>query len=152
MSRFLRHQRKVPGLNTAALPDLIFTVLFFFMIVTHMRKVTPMVQHVVPAGTELQQLKKKSSIVYIYICKPKGDTQTRIQLDNRYAEDMEEVERYVAAERSSMSAEDRQQMTVALKVDKDTPMGIVSDVKQALRKVGAYRISYAAVERRRDKM
>ncbi|MBP3756811.1 MAG: biopolymer transporter ExbD [Prevotella sp.] len=152
MSRFRRHQRKVPGLNTAALPDLIFTVLFFFMIVTHMRKVTPMVQHVVPAGTELQQLKKKSSIVYIYIGKPKGDTQTRIQLDNRYAEDMEEVERYVAAERSSMSAEDRQQMTVALKVDKDTPMGIVSDVKQALRKVGAYRISYAAVERRRDKM
>ena len=147
MSRFRRHERKVPGLNTAALPDLIFTVLFFFMIVTHMRKVTPTVQNVIPAGTELQQLKKKSSIVYIYIGKPKGDTQTRIQLDNRYAEDYDEIGRYVAAERSSMSAEDRQQMTVALKVDKDTPMGIVNDVKLALRKAGALRISYAAIER-----
>lgn len=147
MSRFRRHERKVPGLNTAALPDLIFTVLFFFMIVTHMRKVTPTVQNAIPAGTELQQLKKKSSIVYIYIGKPKGDTQTRIQLDNRYAEDYDEIGRYVAAERSSMSAEDRQQMTVALKVDKDTPMGIVNDVKLALRKAGALRISYAAIER-----
>ena len=149
MSRFRRREHKVPGLNTAALPDLIFTVLFFFMIVTHMRKVTPIVQHSVPAGTDLQQLKKKSSTVYIYIGKPKGDTQTRIQLDNRYAEDIDEVTRYVAAERSSMSIEDRRQMTVSLKVDKDTPMGIVADVKQALRQAGALHISYAAIERKR---
>ena len=87
--------------------------------------------------------------MYGSIGKPKGDTQTRIQLDNRYAEDIDEVTRYVAAERSSMSIEDRRQMTVSLKVDKDTPMGIVADVKQALRQAGALHISYAAIERKR---
>ena len=147
MSRFQRRVRKVPGLNTAALPDLIFTVLFFFMIVTHMRKVTPQVQVSEPTGTELQQLSKKSSIVYIYIGKPKGDSQVRIQIGDRYASSMDDVSSYVAAERSRMSMEDASQITVSLKVDKDTPMGIVSDVKQALRQAGALRVNYSAVER-----
>ena len=147
MSRFQRRVRKVPGLNTAALPDLIFTVLFFFMIVTHMRKVTPQVQVSEPTGTELQQLSKKSSIVYIYIGKPKGDSQVRIQIGDRYANSMDDVSSYVAAERSRMSMEDASQITVSLKVDKDTPMGIVSDVKQALRQAGALRVNYSAVER-----
>ena len=35
-----RSQRSMPQLNTSSLPDLIFTVLFFFMVVTHMRKTT----------------------------------------------------------------------------------------------------------------
>jgi biopolymer transport protein ExbD len=117
------------------------------MIVTHMRKVTPQVQVSEPTGTELQQLSKKSSIVYIYIGKPKGDSQVRIQIGDRYASSMDDVSSYVAAERSRMSMEDASQITVSLKVDKDTPMGIVSDVKQALRQAGALRVNYSAVER-----
>ena len=68
MSMFRRRRRQdVPALNTASLPDLIFTVLFFFMIVTHMRQVTLKVQYQVPAGTELTKLTKKSAVTYIYI-------------------------------------------------------------------------------------
>ena len=37
MSLFNKKKRDIPNLNTAALPDLIFTVLFFFMIVTQLR-------------------------------------------------------------------------------------------------------------------
>ena len=33
-------KREMPALNTSSLPDLIFTLLFFFMIVTTMREVT----------------------------------------------------------------------------------------------------------------
>lgn len=150
MSRFRQREHKVPGLNTAALPDLIFTVLFFFMIVTHMRKVTPQVQYDVPAGIHLQQVQKKSSIVYIYIGKPKGSDVTRIQVGDRYAQNLDDVSSYVATERSRMSMDDARQMTVMLKVHKDTPMGIVSDVKQALRRAGALRVSYSAVERAED--
>ncbi len=38
-SMFRTKHHHVPSLNVASMPDLIFTVLFFFMIVTHMRSV-----------------------------------------------------------------------------------------------------------------
>jgi len=70
MSRFRRRSHEMPGLNTASLPDLIFSVLFFFMIVTHMRKVTIKVKYRVPHATELTRLTKKTAISYVYIGKP----------------------------------------------------------------------------------
>ena len=59
MSRFRQKQKhEVPGLNLAAMPDLIFTVLFFFMIVTHMRDVKPMVRFTIPQGTEVEKARQ----------------------------------------------------------------------------------------------
>jgi biopolymer transport protein ExbD len=43
-----------------------------------------------------------------------------------------------------MSPEDQQQMTVSIKADRHTPMGIITDVKQALRQAKALKISYSA--------
>ena len=60
-------KRALPELNTSSLPDLIFTMLFFFMIVTSMREVTLKVQFKVPAATELEKLEKKSLVSFIYI-------------------------------------------------------------------------------------
>ena len=81
MSRFKRQrQRTVPALNVASLPDLIFTVLFFFMIVTHMRDVDPKVQYNVPEGTELTKEVNKSGLVYLFIGKP-VDAQGRVIAD-----------------------------------------------------------------------
>ena len=144
MSRF-RHQRKrdVPGLNLAALPDLIFTVLFFFMIVTHMREVTPRVRYEVPQGTELEKGGRKDGLVYIFIGKPVDgegrvlSDETRIQLNDRY----------VGVSEIAMSDDARQHMVVSIRADRDTEMGVISDVKQALRKAGALNINYSALER-----
>ena len=63
-------RRQMPQLNTASLPDLIFTVLFFFMVVTHMRTVTLKVSFRVPQGTELTRLTKKTAVSYVYIGRP----------------------------------------------------------------------------------
>ena len=57
----------MPELNTSSLPDLIFTILFFFMIVTTMREVTLKVKFTVPTGTELEKLEKKSAVSFIYV-------------------------------------------------------------------------------------
>lgn len=150
MSIYRRRMHNMPGLNTASLPDLIFTVLFFFMIVTHMRKQTVKVQYQVPAGTELTRLTKKSAVTYIYIGRTPSeagaDKQPRIQLNDKFAE-VPEVMDYVAAERNRMAPEDVQRMTVSIKADKETPMGLITDVKQALRKANALKINYSAVER-----
>ena len=150
---FRRRNREVPGLNTSSLPDLIFTVLFFFMIVTHMRQVTLKVKFQVPQGKELTRLLGKSAVSYIYIGTPVSadgkvykTTESRIQVNDKYATP-EEVVDYITAEKKRMTAEDQQQMTVSIKADKHTKMGVVADVKQALRQAKALRINYSASEK-----
>jgi biopolymer transport protein ExbD len=150
MSRFRkRQQHEVPGLNLAAMPDLIFTVLFFFMIVTHMRDVNPKVRYEVPQGTELSKTANKGGLVYIFIGKPvdaQGQVvsdETRIQLNDRYVS-VDQLAQEIAHERNQMSESDRQHMVVSIRADRDTEMGIINDVKQALRKAGALNINYSA--------
>ena len=142
-------KREMPALNTSSLPDLIFTLLFFFMIVTTMREVTLKVQFTLPQGTELEKLEKKSLVTFIYVGKPtqelrsKMGSETRLQLNDQFAE-VSEIETYIAQEKSSMKEEDQPFMTVSIKADKETKMGVITDVKQALREAYALKISYSA--------
>ena len=141
--------KEVPELNTSSLPDLIFSILFFFMMVTSMREVTMKVDVTTPKGTEIEKLEKKSLVTFIYIGKPTQELQakmgheTRIQLNDRFA-DVSEVQDYIYQERENMKEEDQPFMQVSLKVDKDTKMGIVTDIKQALRQSYALNINYSA--------
>ncbi len=161
MSLIHHHEHHVPGLNTASLPDLVFSVLFFFMIVTHMQKVAVKVQYRAPQGTELTRLVKKSAVSYVYIGRPINaltgkqsnrsqvnvPSDYRIQLNDKFAS-AADVTDYISAERDRMTPEDKEQMTVSIKADRTTPMGIITDVKQALRQAKAYNINYFATERK----
>jgi len=146
--RFHRPDHSVPALNMASLPDLIFTVLFFFMIVTHMREIEKKVQYQVPAGTEVEKAQHKSSVVHIYIGKPNDGSSEDycIQLNNQLAT-VNEIARFLEAERHRMSPEDQERLTVSIEADRDVPLSIINDVKQALRKSYALNVSYAATER-----
>lgn len=153
MSFFARRRnREVPGLNTASLPDLIFSVLFFFMIVTHMRQETLKVRYQVPQGTQLTRLTKKSAISHVYIGEPSADMAsamgkgTRIQYNDKYVTP-QELARYLADERARMTPEDRERMIVSLKGDLHTKMSVVQEVKQALRQANALKISYSASQK-----
>ena len=145
-------KREMPQLNTSSLPDLIFTLLFFFMIVTTMREVTLKVEIDPPVGTELEKLEKKSLVTFIYVGQPTKEyrarmrTESRIQLNDSFAE-VSQVGDFIYQERSNMSEADQGKMTVSLKVDKGTKMGIVTDLKNALRKAYALKINYSAVKR-----
>lgn len=143
MSMFKRKDHSVPGLNTASLPDLIFTVLFFFMIVTHMKENQMKVKYQVPEGTKLERLAKKSTISHIYIGKPyKGGGTTAVQVNDKIV-DVAEIEDFIAAERKRMSPDDAKQMTVSIKADKKADMGVITDVKQSLRRANALKILYS---------
>ena len=148
---FRRPDHSVPELNMASLPDLIFTVLFFFMIVTHMRDVEKQVSYQVPAGTEVEKAAHKSSVIHIFIGKPADGSsdEYRIQLNNELAT-VDDIARFVETERKGMSAEDQERMTVSIEADRDVPMSIVNDVKQALRHSYALNVSYAASELRKN--
>ena len=127
--------REMPELNTSSLPDLVFAFLFFIMMVTSMREVTLKVQFKAPQATELQKLEKKSLVTFIYVGKPTPDLQKKFGSETRIQE------------KSSMKEEDQPFMTVSIKADKDTKMGVITDIKQALREAYALKISYSAAKR-----
>lgn len=141
--------REMPELNTSSLPDLVFAFLFFIMMVTSMREVTLKVVFQSPQATELQKLEKKSLVTFIYVGKPTQDlrakmgSETRLQLNDQIA-DVDEIQDYIAQEKSSMKEEEAPFMTVSIKADKETKMGVITDVKQALREAYALKISYSA--------
>lgn len=144
--------REMPELNTSSLPDLVFAFLFFIMMVTTMREVTLKVVFRAPQATELQKLEKKSLVTFIYVGEPTSEfrgqmgTATRVQLNDNFAE-ISEIQDYIAQEKSSMKEEDAPYMTVSIKADRDTQMGVITDIKQALREAYALKISYSAQPR-----
>ena len=135
-SIFRRSSHEMPGLNLASMPDLIFTVLFFFMIVTHMRHDDVRVRYEVPAGTEVQKLQQKSAVINVYV------SATQIQV-NSQPTDINHLASLIEAERKKLSEENAERLTVSLKADKHTPMGVIADVKEALQRSFALRINYS---------
>lgn len=152
-----RHRYKVPMLNTASLPDLIFTVLFFFMMVTNMRNAPLRVTYKMPQGSELTHIDKQSPIVYIYIGKPSNDKHNRmtnshgqkvmdktvVQIDDKYLT-MPEITDYVASKRASLLPQDRQRMVASIRADRGVRMSVINDVRQALRQANVRRILMSA--------
>lgn len=147
-----KEKKTAPALSTSSLPDIIFILLFFFMAVTSMKEVTYKVRISPPSATELQKLENKSLVRYIYVGEPMREyreqygTATRVQLNDQFA-DVSEIENYITMERSAMKEEDQNIMTVSIKADRDTKMGIITDIKQALRQAYALKINYQAGSR-----
>ena len=138
--------REMPALNTSSLPDMIFAILFFFMVTTTMREVTLMVKFKIPVASEVQKLEKKSLVTYIYMGQPldaKFGTGTYMQLNDKFAE-VEDIHDYIASERNMLTEADQQFMTVSIKADEQTQMRYVTEVKQALRRAYALKISYSS--------
>lgn len=152
MGKFKKNNEKgTPAISTASLPDIIFMLLFFFMVTTVMREVQLIVQMKSPKATEIQKLKDKSLVSYIYIGKPvqklqaKMGIEDRIQLNDAFAS-KNEIRNFIVQEIEKLDEDKRNQIIVGLKVDKDAKMGIVSDVKQELRKANALKINYTTLK------
>lgn len=149
MSKFRKSgTNEVGAINTASLPDIVFMLLFFFMTVTVLREVELKINVNLPEATEGKKLEKKSLASFIYIGTPVSQLQAtfgsepKIQLNDTFRE-VSDIQDFIAQERESLDEADKAKMLVALKVDRDTKMGIVSDVKQALRVANALKIMYA---------
>ncbi len=140
-----------PGISTASLPDIVFMLLFFFMVITVMRQNTPLIENELPYADEVEKLEKKDRVMYIYAGKPlpryqeQYGTEGRIQLNDKFAE-VSDVQAFIEAERASRREELIPFLTTSLKVDGETNMGLVSDIKQELRKVNALRVNYTTRE------
>jgi biopolymer transport protein ExbD len=147
-----KKKKPAPAISTSSLPDIVFMLLFFFMVTTVLRQTELKVKVVVPQATEIQKLEKKSLVSYIYIGSPsesyksKFGTAPRVQLNDAFATP-KQVPEFIEKERAARSEAVVGFLTTSIKADRDAKMGIVTDVKQELRKVNALKLNYSSSKR-----
>jgi len=145
-----------PAISTASLPDIVFILLFFFMVITKMRETDLKVKVMVPQATELEKLEQKSLVHFIYIGRPMEryqniyGTAPRIQLDDAFKR-VEDIPLFVENHKQTVQPSLRARIATSLRVDGDITMGIVQDVKTQLRKIGQLKLNYAARRRAEKK-
>lgn len=148
MSKFKKgKQGELPAISTASLPDIVFMLLFFFMVATVMRDSSLMIENKLPSADQVEKLKKDRTI-FIYAGKPssqykKFGEEPRIQFNDAFI-DVDEVKPSVLQAISELNEELQSKVVVGLKVDKETNAGLVSDIKQELRKANALKVMYIA--------
>lgn len=144
-----KKSKGVPPLSTASLPDIVFMLLFFFMVTTVMRETSLKVVHIIPKAREVAKLERKSLVAYIHIGPPLKPlqsiygTEPRIQLDDAFATP-KDIAAFVESVKANTNEAEVPLLTYSLKVDVKTKMGIVVDVKQELRKAQALKINYSS--------
>ena len=151
MGKFKKKKREMGAISTASLPDIVFMLLFFFMVATVLRTEEEMVKVVRPEASEIYKIEKKHLIRYINIGPPQDKrygTEPVIQLNDQFA-DVAQIRDWVENERLTLAEAEQTKMWVSMKVDQDTKMGVVTDVKQELRKASALKVLYSANSRER---
>ena len=136
----------IPKISTASLPDIVFILLCFFMVSTTMRETTLIVKVRLPDASAVQKLERKSLVSYIYVGQPikaTYGTESRIQLNDQFAT-VQDIGAYIATEREARDEADRRLLTTSIKADHETRMGIITDIKQELRKAGAFKLNYSS--------
>ena len=152
MSKFKKKKGgDTPAISTASLPDIVFMLLFFFMVVTVLRDTSIKVQQDLPYADQVEKLEKKNLVMYIYAGKPSkryqqqyGD-EAKVQLNDKFAS-IKDIQQFIYEERQSKREELRTRLITALKVDQETNMGLISDIKQELREAEALKINYTTKE------
>ena len=149
MSKFRKNgKKKMQAISTASLPDIVFMLLFFFMVTTVMRETTLFVSVTTPKATEIKKLQKKSLVSYIYIGPPIKRLQSsygsaaRIQLNDSFAT-VDDIQEFIATEQEARDEKEVPYMTTSIKADETAKMGIITDIKQELRKANALKINYS---------
>jgi biopolymer transport protein ExbD len=149
MSKFKKKKSgELPPVSTAAMPDIVFMLLFFFMTVTTFKKDDYKVAQQLPYANQVQTLDKTDKVIYIYAGKPslryqsEVGTQAKIQLNDKFA-DVGEIKDYWFNTINNDIGQEYQNVAItALKVDKETNMGLIADIKQQLREINALKINY----------
>jgi len=152
MSKFKKKSESSQDIPTAALPDIIFMLLFFFMVTTVLRETELKVEQRIPRAEQLVKLEKKKLVTYLYVGAPKDQSlgsESRIQANDAFI-GIDGIVQWVNQEKSKLSEVERDQITVSMKVDEETKMGIIVDIQTELREANARKIMYAAPTKAKD--
>jgi Biopolymer transport protein ExbD/TolR len=166
MSKFRKKDKKgAPGVNTSSLPDIVFMLLFFFMVATTSKEADPTVMVDQPAGvktTDMTPYKQRSEIDFIYIGKPMNPARAKefeemgmpymLFMDNVAQSSPDQLYNSNAVRRWKLDkfdskparmTKDIDQVITCLKPDKGTPSGIIFDIRKELQEINALKVAYA---------
>lgn len=150
MAKFKKKVNVKQEIPTSSMPDVVFMLLFFFMVTTEMRKASVDVKQNVPEATQLRKLVRKTLVTNLYVGAPvdeaKYGTEPKIQANDAFIEPSEIIH-WVNIEKGKLIEAERDQMTVAIKVDSEAKRGILSDVETELRKANARKVLYTTREK-----
>ncbi len=148
MSKFKKKANTSQNIPTSALPDIIFMLLFFFMVTTVLRETDILVKNALPTASQLQKLEKKSLVSFVYIGEPKDTDkygkEPRIQVNDVLIEP-EDIPQFVLQEKEKLDESEKDKIIMSLKIDRDAKMGILIDVKQQLREANALKVNYSSM-------
>jgi len=148
MSKFKKKKKGLPAISTASLPDIVFMLLFFFMVSTTMRETDLLIKKpALPTASEVKKLEQKSLVSTIYIGKSKdsriaGD---KIQVNDKIV-DVKDIQSFIFSERASRSEDEVKYMTTSIKADKEANVGTILDIKEQLRDINALKISFSTTK------
>ena len=152
MSKFKKKKDGgVPAISTASLPDIVFMLLFFFMVATVMKDNDLKIQNNLPKADQVTKLEKNDRVIFIFAGKPHEKYRkqygegARIQLNDRLSS-VSDIRNFILAERAARDPELEKVLTTSLKIDKDAKMGLVGEIKQELRKMDALKINYTTTK------
>ncbi len=146
MAKFNKKKKGLPPINTASLPDIVFMLLFFFMVATTMRETTVLVGNDLPTATEVKKLSEKRLVSTIYVGPSKdakkdggGD---KIQLNDKIST-VKEVKNFIYTQRDGVALDEQSSMTTLIKADMKSSIGTINDIKKELRDINALKVTYA---------
>lgn len=150
MSKFRKKTKVKQDIPTSSMPDVVFMLLFFFMVTTELRKTAVDVLQRIPQATQLRKLQRKTLVTNLYIGEPKKSeqfgTEPKIQAEDVFIEP-NDIILWVNREKDKLPENEREQLTVALKVDAEAKRGIIADVETQLRKANARKILYSTLQK-----
>jgi biopolymer transport protein ExbD len=150
MAKFNKKKNDMPAVNTASLPDIVFMLLFFFMVTTTMKDSDLKVKQVIPKATETKKLEQKKLVSYIYVGKIPGKKGDYIQLNDKLAS-TKEIKNFILDKRTKVTESELPRLTTSIKADVNTDVGTIYDIKKELREVDALKINYSATTVQRKK-
>ena len=147
MSKFRKKKKGMPGISTASLPDIVFMLLFFFMVTTVMRETELKIKTPkLPKADQIQKLERKSLVSYIYVGKSKdGTAGDKIQLNDRIS-NISDIQSFIFSERATHAEDEIPYLTTSIKADMETNVGTITDIKQELRDINALKINYSTIK------
>ena len=147
MSKFKKQKKELPPISTASLPDIVFMLLFFFMVSTTMRETDLLVKPLnLPTAKTIKKFEHKNLVSTVYVGKSFDETNKSdvIQLNDKLAK-VSDIRGFITAARANVSDSEIPFMTTLFKADVNSKMGTIADIKKELREMDQLKISYAAI-------
>lgn len=163
MSKFKKGDKKgAPGVNTSSLPDIVFMLLFFFMVATTTKEADPTVEVIQPTGVRAEDMtpfKQRSEIDFIYLGVPRNKARAE-SFDMGYALFLDNVAQPSPGDLYNVNTVRRwkldkfeakpdrmkqplKEVITCVKADEKAPTGIIFDIRKELQEIEALKLAYA---------